>query len=102
MNQYLDVVIKNVTLENSSVKIFELSSVTESKLPVFSAGSHIDIHISDGVIRQYSIINEPETNVDKYLIAVKREKNLVVVLSCTQSYMYSNCPQAHVQAGRPA
>lgn len=74
MNQYLDVVIKNVTLENSSVKIFELSSVTESKLPVFSAGSHIDIHISDGVIRQYSIINEPETNVDKYLIAVKREK----------------------------
>jgi vanillate O-demethylase ferredoxin subunit len=41
-------------------------------LPAFSAGSHIDVHIAPGLVRQYSLCNDP-AEVGRYQIAVKRE-----------------------------
>ncbi|WP_445620451.1 PDR/VanB family oxidoreductase [Kushneria sp. Sum13] len=41
-------------------------------LPAFSAGAHIDVRISDGLVRQYSLIGQSDTR-DRYHIAILRE-----------------------------
>ena len=41
-------------------------------LPAFQPGAHIDVHLPDGQVRQYSLTNGPE-DVVAYEIAVKRE-----------------------------
>lgn len=41
-------------------------------LPPFLPGAHIDLHLNPGLVRTYSICNEPTDN-KRYVIAVKRE-----------------------------
>lgn len=50
---------------------FELVSIDE-QLPTFQPGAHIDVHLPNGLVRQYSVTNGPgETH--SYAIGVKRE-----------------------------
>ena len=51
---------------------FELARPDESPLPAFSAGSHIDVHLPDGLIRQYSLCNHPDER-HRYLIGVLKD-----------------------------
>ncbi|MES2257989.1 MAG: PDR/VanB family oxidoreductase [Pseudomonadota bacterium] len=51
---------------------FELVALDGPGLPPFSAGSHIDVHLEGGVVRQYSLCNDP-TESHRYLIAVLRD-----------------------------
>jgi ferredoxin-NADP reductase/nitrite reductase/ring-hydroxylating ferredoxin subunit len=41
-------------------------------LPTFQPGAHIDVHLPNGLVRQYSITNGPG-ETDRYVIGVKRE-----------------------------
>lgn len=41
-------------------------------LPTFQPGAHIDVHLPNGLVRQYSVINGPG-ETDHYTIGVKRE-----------------------------
>jgi ferredoxin-NADP reductase/phenylpropionate dioxygenase-like ring-hydroxylating dioxygenase large terminal subunit len=50
---------------------FKLISVGE-QLPTFQPGAHIDLHMPNGIIRQYSITNGPG-ETDHYTIGVKLE-----------------------------
>ncbi|MCE4061119.1 PDR/VanB family oxidoreductase [Pandoraea sputorum] len=51
---------------------FELVSADGSALPPFTAGAHIDVHVADGLIRQYSLCNAPgETH--RYCVGVLRD-----------------------------
>ena len=59
-------------LEAQDICSFELVSADETPLPPFSAGSHIDVHLAGGLIRQYSLCNDPAES-HRYLIAVLRE-----------------------------
>jgi phthalate 4,5-dioxygenase reductase subunit len=43
-------------------------------LPEFSAGAHIAIRVPNGLLRKYSLCNDPAEH-DRYLVAVKREAN---------------------------
>ena len=54
------------------VRSFELVAAGGGSLPPFSAGSHIDIALNDGLMRQYSLLNAPSER-DRYVIAVARE-----------------------------
>jgi vanillate O-demethylase ferredoxin subunit len=58
--------------EADGVCSFELVAEDNSALPAFSAGAHIDIHVAPGLIRQYSISNDPAER-HRYRIAVLRE-----------------------------
>ncbi|MFM0277752.1 PDR/VanB family oxidoreductase [Paraburkholderia sediminicola] len=51
---------------------FELTAALSTTLPPFSAGSHIDVHIGDSVVRQYSLYNSPADS-HRYCIAVLRK-----------------------------
>ncbi len=51
---------------------FELADPAGRDLPRFTAGAHIDVHIDDGLVRQYSLCNDPDER-HRYVIAVLNE-----------------------------
>jgi vanillate O-demethylase ferredoxin subunit len=58
--------------EADGICSFELCPVDGSTLPAFEAGAHIDIHIADGLTRQYSLCNDPRER-HRYLISVLKD-----------------------------
>ena len=60
------------TAEAVDIATFELVSVDDRPLPAFSAGSHIDVHLPNGLTRQYSLCNDPSEG-HRYLIGVLRD-----------------------------
>src|SRR5688572_23708137 len=51
---------------------FELRDPDGGEVPEFTAGAHISVRLPSGIIRKYSLCNDPAER-DRYLIAVKRE-----------------------------
>ncbi len=68
----IDVVVVSRNNEAQDICSYELASVDDQPLPAFSAGAHIDVHLPDGVIRQYSLCNHPEER-HRYLIGVLKD-----------------------------
>ncbi|HGY4638698.1 TPA: 2Fe-2S iron-sulfur cluster-binding protein [Acinetobacter baumannii] len=66
--------IKSIQDLTSNIRSYELVDQEGDDLPAFSAGSHIDVVLSNGLIRQYSIAN---CYLDKkrYLIGVLKDEN---------------------------
>ena len=58
--------------EALDISSFELVQDDERALPAFSAGSPIDVHLPNGLTRQYSLCNHPSED-HRYLIAVLRD-----------------------------
>ena len=50
----------------------ELVAADGGALPPFTAGSHIDVHLGEGLIRQYSLCNDPGAG-GPYRLGVLRE-----------------------------
>lgn len=68
----LELVVSNVSDVALGVRTYELRMPDGQDLPGFFAGDHIDVFTPSGIVRQYSLCNNPaETN--RYLIAVKLE-----------------------------
>lgn len=58
--------------EADGISSFELVAVDGAPLPPFDAGAHIDVHLRDGLVRQYSLCNPPHER-HRYQIAVLRD-----------------------------
>lgn len=70
----MDVVVVGCRIESDAVRSFELRPADRSvELPAAEAGSHIDVHLPGGLVRQYSLTNPGETR--RYVIAVLRDAN---------------------------
>ena len=65
--------IKQIRWEATDIFAFELVHPQGQALPAFSAGAHIDVHIGDGLIRQYSLSNDPQ-ETHRYVIGVLRDE----------------------------
>lgn len=50
----------------------DLVPVAGQSLPTFTAGSHIDLYLPNGLVRQYSLCNSPSDR-DKYVLCVQRD-----------------------------
>lgn len=72
MTNKLRVRVASRTEEADGICSFELVPQDGDLLPAFTAGSHIDVHVSPGLIRQYSLSNDPLER-GRYRIAVLRE-----------------------------
>lgn len=70
MNQLFKVA--RVWDETCEIKCFELVPEAGSNLRAPEPGAHIDVHVADKLIRQYSLWNGPE-DTDRYFIGVKKE-----------------------------
>jgi vanillate O-demethylase ferredoxin subunit len=68
----LAVRVARKTNEAIDICSFELVEANGRGLPVFSAGSHIDVTVAEGLTRQYSLCNDPAES-HRYLIAVLRD-----------------------------
>jgi tetrachlorobenzoquinone reductase len=70
----IDVHLKKIDYKTKDINLFELGRPNDRPLPSIDAGAHIDLHLPNGMIRQYSLLSaasDPRT----YLIGVKREEN---------------------------
>ncbi|HEU5276977.1 MAG TPA: PDR/VanB family oxidoreductase [Xanthobacteraceae bacterium] len=54
------------------IHLFELRDPAGGELPAFTAGSHVSLRVPGGLLRKYSLCNDPAER-DRYVIAVKRE-----------------------------
>jgi vanillate O-demethylase ferredoxin subunit len=68
---YLDVRLARKGIEALDIVTLELEALNGT-LPAFSAGAHIDVEVSPGVVRQYSLCNDPSEQ-HRYLIGVLRD-----------------------------
>lgn len=53
---------------------FELRRFDGLQLPRFTAGAHIDVHLPDGLVRQYSLCGVPWES-ERYIIGVLRDEH---------------------------
>ncbi|MDA7089229.1 PDR/VanB family oxidoreductase [Pseudomonas sp. SA3-5] len=65
----IDVTVTRKNLEAEGVYSFELARTDGRSLPPFSAGSHVDVHLPNGLVRQYSLCNHPDEQ-HRYQIGV--------------------------------
>jgi len=54
------------------IHLFELRDPAGGDLPEFTAGSHVTLRVPSGLLRKYSLCNDPAER-DRHVIAVKRE-----------------------------
>lgn len=58
--------------EATDIHCFELVDPEGRELPPFTAGAHLDVELKPGLVRQYSLCNDPRRR-DAYQLAVLRE-----------------------------
>ena len=68
----LNVRVERKTQEALDICIFELVDTSGKPLPAFSAGSHVDVTLPNGLTRQYSLCNDPQES-HRYLIGVLKD-----------------------------
>ena len=71
--QQLTLKVNKLQQLTSGIKRFEFVSPVGDDLPVFTAGAHLDFHLDNGLIRSYSLANNPEES-NRYVTAVLREE----------------------------
>ncbi|WP_375305203.1 PDR/VanB family oxidoreductase [Bradyrhizobium sp. A11] len=64
--------MKRITYEAESINSYELVLPAGGDLAPFTAGSHIDLHLNNGMIRSYSLVND-QSERHRYVIAVNRD-----------------------------
>ena len=55
-------------------KLYTFERIDGGKLPGYKPGAHIDLHLPNGLLRQFSL-TVPAENPDSYTVGVKRDEN---------------------------
>lgn len=66
------VIVERVWDEADEVRCLNLKDLTGAEFPELSPGAHVDVHLQEGIVRQYSICNGPDQR-HSITIAVKCE-----------------------------
>jgi ferredoxin-NADP reductase len=53
-------------------KLYTFQRVEGGPLPAYRPGAHIDLHLPNGLVRQFSLV-VPSSNPDSYVVGVKRD-----------------------------
>jgi ferredoxin-NADP reductase len=68
----MQVRVKRINFEAEAINSYELVAPEGSDLPAFTAGSHIDLHLPNRMIRSYSLVNDPGER-GRYVVAVNKD-----------------------------
>jgi tetrachlorobenzoquinone reductase len=68
----MQVRVKRISYEAQSINSYELVVPAGGDLAPFTAGSHIDLHLPNGMIRSYSLVNDP-SECHRYVIAINKD-----------------------------
>lgn len=69
----LHMLVRQIRFEGKGINSYEFVDPDGGDLPEFEAGAHIDVHLGDGLIRQYSLCNDPAER-HHYVIAVLKDE----------------------------
>ncbi|AQZ82034.1 MULTISPECIES: PDR/VanB family oxidoreductase [Acinetobacter] len=72
MTTLYDVVVKNRHVEGGNIAVMEFESATSATLPKVEAGAHIDVHLPNGMVRQYSLCQNPNDE-GKFRLGILRD-----------------------------
>lgn len=72
MTTLYDVVVKNRHVEGGNIAVMEFESATSTQLPQVEPGAHIDVHLPNGMVRQYSLCQNPN-QVGKFRLGILRD-----------------------------
>lgn len=70
----LEVRVKRITYEADNINSYELVPSAGGDLVPFTAGGHIDLHLPNGMIRSYSLVNDQRER-HRYVVAVNKDKD---------------------------
>ena len=63
--------LRQLRREAEGIVSYEFVSADEAPLPPFTAGAHIDLQLPGGLVRSYSLVNDPAER-HRYVVAVDR------------------------------
>jgi tetrachlorobenzoquinone reductase len=64
--------VKRISYEAENINSYELVLPGGGDLTPFTAGSHIDLHLPNGMVRSYSLVND-QSERHRYVIAVNKD-----------------------------
>ncbi|MBL8336416.1 MAG: oxidoreductase [Rhodoferax sp.] len=73
MSDSLNALIHTLRYEAEDITSIELRPVGGGSFPAFAAGSHIDLHLPNGMVRSYSLVN-PSGETQRYVVAVLKDR----------------------------
>ena len=74
MTELYSVTVSKRHVEAGNVVVLELSSANEKALPAIQAGAHIDLHLPNGLVRQYSLCQNPKQQ-GVFRLGILRDEN---------------------------
>ncbi len=92
----LDVRVRRMGFEAEGVLSLELSAIDGGDLPPFEPGAHVDLHLDDGTLRQYSLCSDPALR-KFYRVAVRE----IVAGRASRQIHRSLRPGAPLRISRP-
>jgi tetrachlorobenzoquinone reductase len=66
----IDMRVTAIIYAGPGVNLYEVRPITGDPVPLFDAGAHVDLYLSNGLVRQYSIASDPEDR-DRYVLGIK-------------------------------
>jgi vanillate O-demethylase ferredoxin subunit len=70
----LSIRVQAMRYEAKGIVSLELVAPDGGALPPFEAGAHIDLHLANGVVRSYSLLNSPAER-HRYVVGVLNDRN---------------------------
>jgi len=64
--------VKQITFEAERINSYTLHAVGDGELPAFTAGAHIDLHLGNGMVRSYSLLNDSRER-HRYVVGIKHD-----------------------------
>jgi len=74
MTSVMKLRVTSMTWETEAIRKIELRALDGAPLPPFEAGSHIDLHLPNRLVRSYSLMN-PQGERQRYVLGVGRDKD---------------------------
>ncbi len=56
----------------AGIHLYEFTPLEGGALPAFAAGAHVDLHLPNGLVRQYSLCNDPR-ETHRYVVGIKKD-----------------------------
>ena len=66
----IDVRLTEIEVVARDTNVYTFARPDGDRLPPYKPGAHIDIHLPNGLTRQFSLLN-PEADPDRYVVAIK-------------------------------
>lgn len=73
MSQTLAAFVHTLRFEAEDILGIELRPAGAAAFPAFEAGAHIDLHLPNGLVRSYSLLNAP-AETHRYVLGVLKDK----------------------------